>query len=168
VSTAALCVAIALACRNERMAAMQQGRLLAEDGSERLFLVMFDVASADQRGGICSHGRLACIGGGDHGALQLAVISRRFVASLDSDVQGVEGVFGGFLGGLGLTDLSKGHGWYAVELFGSGPLTVTRGGHNGAPRLGQFAIRNAHPIAQRLAVDCEQPIRVAITRQVWP
>ena len=34
--------------------------------------------------------------------------------------------------------------------------------------LGQFAIRNAHPIAHRLAVDCEQPSRVAMTRQVWP
>ena len=107
----ALCVEIALACCNERMAAKQQDRLLAEDGSEQPFRVMFGEASADQRGGVGSHGCLACIGGGNHGALQLAVIGRRFVASLDSDVQRIEGIFGGFLGGFGLTDLSEGHGW---------------------------------------------------------
>ena len=90
---------------------MEQGRLLAEDESERLFLVMFDEASAHQRGGVGGHGFVASFGGGNHGALQLAVVSRRFVASFDSDVQGVEGVFGGFLGGFGLTDLSEGHGW---------------------------------------------------------
>ena len=79
-------------------------------GSGPLFLMKIGEPSADQRGGVGSHCSLAGFGGGDHGGLQLAVIGRRFVASLDSDVQRIEGILGGFLGGFGLTDLSECHG----------------------------------------------------------
>jgi hypothetical protein len=43
----ALCVEIELACRIERMAAKEEGRLLAEAGSGRLFRGMIGVASGN-------------------------------------------------------------------------------------------------------------------------
>ena len=141
VSTAAPCDPIALACRIERMAAMQEGRLLAEAGSGRPFHGMRGEASANQRGGVSGHGGLAGLGGGDHGGLQLGLLGGHLAVS--STGGSPEGIFGGALGGLGLADLLEGHGWEAAgEALASDAHTVTRGGQDGHAVGGQFTIRN--------------------------
>jgi len=140
VSTAAPCDPIALACRIERMAAMQEGRLLAEAGSGRPFHGMRGEASANQRGGVSGHGGLAGLGGGDHGGLQLGLLGGHLAVS--STGGSPEGIFGGALGGLGLADLLEGHGWGAVEALASDANIVTRGGRLNESQGGQFTICN--------------------------
>jgi hypothetical protein len=62
--------------------------------------------------GVSSHGSLASLGGGNHGALQLVVLGRRLAAGLGFDgVQRIESILGGFLGGFELKNGLDGHGF---------------------------------------------------------
>lgn len=142
--TTAPCDPIALACRTLYMVPMKEGRLLAEDGSERPFRVMRDEASAE-RGGVGSHGGLTGLSGSGHGGPELFVLSLLSLGWLGADggVEGVVGVLGGLLGGFGLADLLDGHGGVVVvEALASDAHTVTRGGHTASPSSGQFTSRN--------------------------
>jgi hypothetical protein len=139
--TAALCDPIAPACRTLCMAPMKEGRLLAEDGSGRPFRVIAGVASADQRGGVGSHGGLTGFGGGNHGGLQLDLLGGHLAAGGTGG--GPEGVFGGFLSGLSLADLLDGHGGVVVVgALAPDAHTVTRGGRAANLSGGQFTSRN--------------------------
>jgi len=111
VSTKALCAQNALVYRILSSQPAQEDCLLDVGESERLFLVMFDEASADQSGGVSGHCGLARLGSGDHGGLQLGVLGGRLAAGLDGGSDGKERIFGGFFSGFGLTDLSECHGW---------------------------------------------------------
>jgi hypothetical protein len=81
---------------------------LAVVGSGPLFLRMIDVPS-DEAGGVFGHGSLACLGGSDHGGLQLDLLGGHFGVGLARG--GPEGIFGGTLGGLELADGGECHGW---------------------------------------------------------
>jgi hypothetical protein len=105
----ALYVQIGLACRIEGMAAKPEGRLPAVAGSGRPFRVMFGVASADQSGGVLSHGSLAGFGSSNHGSLQLDLLGGHFAASGAGCCP--KGIFGCALSGLELADGCEGHGW---------------------------------------------------------
>jgi hypothetical protein len=111
VSTAVLCVQIALVYRILSNQPAREDRPPAAGESERLFLVMFDEALADQSGGVSGHCGLTRLGSGDHGGLQLGVLGGHLAAGLDGGSGGKERIFGCFLSGFGLTDLSECHGW---------------------------------------------------------
>lgn len=138
------CDPIALACRTLYMAPIKEGRLLAEDGSGRLFRVIVGVASAVRKNthfadfGVCvwvnlnqeSHDlslpKILPIKFSHAGSATLLLGSRNAV-----DFKKVD------------RSQSAGHGCVLpVEALASDAHTVTRGGHPAKGWGGQFTSRN--------------------------
>jgi hypothetical protein len=143
VSTAALCDPIALACRIERMAAVQEGRLLAEVESGRPFHGMRGEAS-----GFCKNASPADFLVGVGVNLNQEGCDCRVASEFTIKLTHAVGC--GLLLGSGQSvnfDVVKGaeragHGWEAVEALASDAHTVTRGGQAQQAAGSQFTICN--------------------------